>query len=225
MHAQAVMITPSWVCVEGPNGAGKTHLLAGLTRRFTPGQCALVAELTDTTDSVPREVIAALSTGRSFLRTGHPRTETFALLALKVREYERVAALPGPPQLVLEDRGVDTVAFYQAAIVLGVDADDDAVWELAQEIRALAATWRPTPRLVLVVFDDLELCLARYADRTGETLGPTERGLIMRAARLYERQVAADPARYRPVRRGGRDEVSAIDEMEHLIRTAVEVRT
>lgn len=212
---------PAWVCVEGPNGVGKTRLLGSLVQRFAARECALLAELTDTEDPVPREVIDALSTGDSFLRTGHPRTETFALLALKVREYERISSMTQPPRVVLEDRGVDTVAFYQAAIILGRDADDDDTWALACEIHADAAVWRPAPDLVLVLLDDLDLCLRRYAARTGAPVTGEERALVERVTRLYRRQAEHEPSRYRIVHRDHRTETSVIDEMEHLIRTTL----
>lgn len=78
-----------------------------------PG-CQVLAELTDAEgEHVAAQVISALSAGGSFLRTGHPLTETFALMALKVREYELVMQMATPPPIVLEDRGVDTWSLVQ----------------------------------------------------------------------------------------------------------------
>ena len=112
--------SPVWVSIEGVNGVGKTHLARLLSARLG-AQAQLVSELTDDGDDpVIRDVVSALSVGRSFLRTGQPLTETLALLALKVREYERVTMMPTPPPVVIEDRGVDTVACYQAPILADV---------------------------------------------------------------------------------------------------------
>lgn len=213
--------TTTWVCAEGPNGVGKTHLLAALADRLGR-RCRLLTELTDAEgEHVPAQVISALSTGESFLRTGHPRTETFALIALKVREYELVTQMATPPEIVLEDRGIDTTALYQAAILLGPDADDEDTWALAQQIHATAAAWRPKPDLVLLILDDFDTCLHRYAERVGRPMAADEQHLVTRALRLYLRQAEHEPDRFRIVHRAGRDEQDVLDEMEHLVLTGI----
>ncbi|MGH3938584.1 MAG: hypothetical protein ACRDTG_08085 [Pseudonocardiaceae bacterium] len=213
--------TTTWVCAEGPNGVGKTHLLHALADRLGP-RCQLLTELTDAEgDHVPAQVISALSTGDSFLRTGHPRTETFALIALKVREYELVTQLATPPRIVLEDRGIDTTALYQAAILLGPDASDDDTWALAQQIHATAAFWRPAPELVLLILDDLGTCLRRYAERVGRPMTGEEQYLVTRVALLYQRQADHEPERFRIVHRAGRDEQDVLEEMEHLVLAGI----
>jgi dTMP kinase len=213
--------TVYWVCIEGPNGAGKTHLTQGLAARLGP-RCQVLAELTDAEgEHVPGQVISALSTDWSFLRTGHPLTETFALLALKVREYEMVTQMASPPAIVLEDRGIDTVALYQAAILLGSDASDDATWALAQQIHATATMWRPLPELTLLVLDDIDECLRRYAEREGAPMTDEERHLVTRVARLYRRQADHEPGRFRIVHRAGRIEDDIAAEMETLVMSGV----
>lgn len=214
----------TWVCAEGPNGVGKTRLLHALAARLGP-QCRLLAELTDIDgDDLPAQVISALSAGESFLRTGHPRTETFALLALKVREHELVDRMATPPRIVLEDRGVDTPAVYQAAILLGPDANDDDTWAAARQIHATAAMWRPAPDLVLLILDDLDTCFRRYAERVGSPMTDEEQQLVTRVTRLYLRQAEHEPDRYRIVDRAGRDEQDVLDEMQHLVLTEIGAR-
>jgi dTMP kinase len=75
-----------WVTLESVEGVGKTYLARRLAQQLGPG-CTLLSELTDQdAEGLPGQVITALSrAGDVFLRTGHPLTETFALLALKVR--------------------------------------------------------------------------------------------------------------------------------------------
>jgi dTMP kinase len=212
---------PYWVDVEGPNGAGKTRLTRALAARLGT-RCQVLAELTDAAgEHVPAQVISALSTGGSFLRTGHPLTETFALLALKVREYEVVTRMAAPPPIVLEDRGLDTVALYQAAILLGPDADDDNTWALAQQIHDTAALWRPLPQLTLLIFDEMELCLRRYAEREGAPMTADERHLVTRVARLYQRLADHEPDRIRIVHRAGREEEDIVAEMETLVLSGI----
>lgn len=213
----AVTPTTTWVCAEGPNGVGKTRLLGGLAARLGE-RCRLLTELTDSAgEHLPAQVISALCTGKSFLRTGHPRTETFALIALKVREYELVSQMATPPRIVLEDRGIDTTALYQAAILLGPDASDQDTWSLAQQIHNTAAMWRPKPDLVLLILEDLDVCLRRYAERIGRPMADDEQHLVTRVARLYQRQADHEPNRFRIVHRDGRDEQDVLDELEQLV--------
>lgn len=210
-----------WVCVEGPNGVGKTRLARALATRLGPG-CQLLTELTDAKgEHVPAQVIGALSAaGDAFLRTGHPLTETFALLALKVSEHELVTQMLAPPAMVLEDRGVDTVAIYQAAIILGEHATEDETWTLAQQIYQTAAQWRPVPDLTLLITDDLDNCWRRWAEREGTPLTGEQQRLVSRVTGLYHRQAAHEPERFRIVARAGRDEDEIVAEMAHLVLAA-----
>lgn len=210
-----------WVCVEGPNGIGKTRLACALAARLGPG-CQLLTELTDAQgEHVSAQVIGALSAaGDAFLRTGHPLTETFALLALKVREHELVKQMPAPSAMVLEDRSVDTVAIYQAAIILGEHATEDETWTLAQQIYQTAAQWLPVPDLTLLITDDLDNCWRRWAEREGTPLTAQQQRLVSRVTGLYHRQAAHEPERFRIVARAGRDPDEIVAEMAHLVLVA-----
>ncbi|WP_410658391.1 hypothetical protein [Amycolatopsis sp. lyj-112] len=211
------MTRPFWVSIEGPEAAGKTHLSRCLVERLP--SCRIVEELTDAEgEHVPAQVIAALaSAGDPFLRTGHPLTETYALLALKTRERERVTAMPNPPQIVLEDRGIDTVAIYQAAILTGSGTDDTA-WSTAGRIYATAEVWCPLPDLTILLVDDLDICAARWTVREGSPLTADQRQLVARATRLYHRLAVHQPDRVRVVDRTGRGETDVLDELDTLIR-------
>jgi len=221
---------PLWVSLEGPNGVGKTHLATMLTARLG-ADCRLLSELTDTSDDqVATQVIGALAAaGDAFLRTGHPLTETFALLALKVREHELVDRLPDRPRIVLEDRGVDTVAVYQAAIMTSDpdacfhtdDERDEAAWELAQQLHATALPWRPLPDLTLLITDDPETCARRWQQREGSALIPEQqRRLVDRVVRLYQRQADHDRGRFRVVARDDRETDEIVDELHNLVLAA-----
>lgn len=217
-------MSPMWVTLEGVEGVGKTYLARRIAQRLGP-RCALLAELTDQrTDDLPGQVITALSTADDvFLRTGYPLTETFALLALKVREYEKMRSAPPPGvDLVLEDRGMDTVAVYQAAIL----ADGEPVERMhaiAQRIQAIAARWRPAPELTMLIVDNLDVCAGRFSERIGRPLREDERSLMRWAHQLYAWQAARAPDRFVVIDRAGRSEEDTLAQLcdDCLARTSV----
>lgn len=206
---------PYWVTLEGIEGVGKSYLARLLAARL--GDRGLVlSEVTDhAVQTLPGQVITALSrAGDLWLRTGHPATETLALLALKVREHERMRATPGARAgVIVEDRGVDSVALYQAAILTGQDAPVEDTHAVAQRIYATAMHWRPPPDRTLLLVDDFEICLARLERRTGLALSAADRNLVSRVRQLYTLQAAREPTRFQIVDRTGRSEQETLEEL------------
>jgi dTMP kinase len=176
--------------LEGTNGVGKTHL-ARLLRDRLDG-AVLLEELPDAApDRLPGKVIAALAAeGDPFLRTGHPLTETLALLALAVRRREETPAAA----VAIEDRGGDSVAVYQALTLAERDGNDP--YPIALRLLAMADRWRPRSDLtVLVTADEATRC-ARWSARLGRPLTSNEHRRAHAVARLYEQIAAEDPGRY-----------------------------
>ncbi|MEV0299087.1 hypothetical protein [Nocardia sp. NPDC050710] len=221
MTTAAARPSPVWVSLEGPEAVGKTRLARHLARLLAP-RCRLLDEVTDATGrQVPALVLAALAGGGDpFLRNGFPRTETVALMGLVVRQQEVVDQIPVPPAVVVEDRGIDSVAIYQAAIMLGPDADDEQTWALAQQLLATVTQWRTRPDLTVLLVDDLDICAARWAQREGSPLTSEQRHLVARATRLYRRQAETESSRYRVVDRAGLTEPALISCVESLIEAA-----
>lgn len=210
-------MAPRWVTLEGIEGVGKTYL-GGLLAARLGGRCQLLSEVTDHQPGIlPSQVITALSrAGDLWLRTGHPATETLALLALKVSEHERIQFWGGTvSDIIIEDRGVDSAAVYQALILAGPDAPAGHVHRLTELIYATARHWRPLPDLTLLLTDDLGTCLSRLQQRTGRVITAADCTLVSRAAQLYARQAAREPARFRIVSRAGRSTGETVEELFH----------
>lgn len=193
-------IPPLWVTVEGINGVGKTTAIKAATPLLGPG-CLRLGELTDQNpDTLPGRLISALSaTGDVYLRTGHPIAETLTLLALKTREHERYASRCAPGlDLILEDRGIDTVAAYQAAIIEQAYPGTDAV-ALARQILRQAELFRPPPDYTILLLGQLDTCLDRFEQRMSITLSPRDRHLVGRIKQVYRKLAEAEPGRYIPL--------------------------
>ncbi|MFC9585821.1 dTMP kinase [Streptomyces yangpuensis] len=190
---------PLWVSVEGINGVGKTTAVRA-TASALGSRCLPLDELTDlAADTLPGRVIAALSAKDDVcLRTGHPVVETLALLALKAREVERLHLTPGllaGVDVIVEDRGVDSVAVCQGAI-LHAEHPATPARAVADYILATARRWRPMPDVTLLLTADREVCLGRFATRIGRTLPPDAVEIIEHTEQLYRELATAEPERY-----------------------------
>ncbi|MFD8414041.1 dTMP kinase [Streptomyces sp. NPDC059650] len=190
-------VRPLWVSVEGLNGVGKSEAIRAVAAELGP-RCLPLSELTDQDgDTLPGQIIAALrSTQDAFLRTGHPIVETLAFLALKVREYERLVEgdMTGI-EVILEDRGVDSTAIYQA-VILATQHPGVQPRALAERILATMAPWRPAPDATVLLTCDRAVASTRFAARTGRALADRDLEVIEQAEALYRDFARAHPHRF-----------------------------
>ncbi|WP_218022333.1 dTMP kinase [Nocardia amamiensis] len=189
---------PLWVSLEGRSGVGKTTTARAVAAMLGP-RCLLVDELTDQPgDTLPGLVIAALGAGGDdvFLRTGHPVAETLAFLALQVHKAERLAGrdLTGV-EVILEDRGVDTVAACQAAILCS-QPPEVRPESVAAHVLSSLRRWTVFPDATLLLTGDPVVCTARFAERIGHPLTPQDVSLLDQIDALYRVAAAEDPGRY-----------------------------
>jgi dTMP kinase len=188
---------PLWVSVEGINGVGKTSATRSAAAMLGT-RCLLLDELTDQPgDTLYGRVIAALATENDlFLRTGHPVAETLALLALQARKAEHLAGRDmAGVDVIVEDRGVDTIAVYQA-VILCSGYPETPPEEVARHVLAATLRWRPLPDATILLTDDPSVCARRFADRIGHPLTRSDLQIIEHIDALYRKMAARDPRRY-----------------------------
>ena len=196
----------AWISFEGLNGVGKTYLVQALAARLGPG-CVVVDDLADTGGHTAATRIHTLATGGgTFLGAGRLAVETLPFAALDVREYEHITG-PNAPRWVLADRGIDTIAVYQAAVLGGGPA-------LADRIAAITHAVLPPPDRTVLLLDDFRACVDRFATHLGHPVGAADRELLATVADLYSHRAAAEPARWLPCRRTGRATDVVLDELE-----------
>jgi dTMP kinase len=214
-----------WVSVEGVNGVGKTTAVRAAAASLG-SRCLMLDEVTDqAADTLPGQVIAALAAGGDVcLRTGHPVAETLALLALKFREFERLTPeLLADVDVIVEDRGVDSVAVCQGAI-LHAEHRATPARAVAEHILATARRWRPMPDATLLLTGDLPVCVGRFTDRIGRTLPASARQVIEQTDRLYRELAAAEPDRFTVIDVTGHGPQETGKAVEDAVRAFVEQR-
>lgn len=186
-----------WISIEGINGVGKTSAARAAATMLGP-RGLLLDELTDQPGaSLPERVIAALGAGGDpFLRTGHPVVETLALLASQVHKAERLAQRETTGvEVVIEDRGMDSVAVYQAAILCAQDLETRPE-DVVRHVLSSMWRWRTFPDATILLTGDPAVCAARFADRIGQRLSAADIAMIERIDALYRTAAADEPGRY-----------------------------
>lgn len=225
MTALAGTAAPLWVSIEGINGVGKTSA-ARSAADMLGARCVLLDELTDQPgDTLPGQVIAALAVGNDpFLRIGHPVAETLALLALQLRKAERLAGqdMTGV-DVIIEDRGVDTVAVYQAVIICLRDPET-LPGELARYLLSATVRWRPLPDATILLTGEPSACARRFAARIGHPLAPADMQVIEQADALYRRLGAWHPDRYIKVDTAGMLPGEAANAVSQVVAALLEQR-
>jgi dTMP kinase len=216
---------PLWVSIEGINGVGKTSA-ARSAAAMLGTRCLLLDELTDQPgDTLPGQVIAALAASNDpFLRTGHPVAETLALLALQVRKTERLAGrdLAGVDAIV-EDRGVDTIAVYQAVIMCSGHPETPPE-QVALHLLSATLRWRPLPDATILLTGDPSACARRFADRIGHALAPADVQKIEHIDALYRMMGARDSRRYTSVDVAGMSPGEISSAVSQILTTLLEER-
>lgn len=174
------------VSLEGISGAGKTYLTKKLISALDEKTTLFVSELSDRSgNGLDKRIIGVLHhTGDRFFRSGMPLAEMFLLLALKMADYEaHIADALRRGLTVVEDRSIDTVAIYQA-ILLVPDASA-ARLDIANRIYAMGAQWRHPPDVTFLVEDDFDQCITRAEQRQQQRFSDDELQLLRNAADLY----------------------------------------
>lgn len=187
------------VAIEGISGVGKTHLTTTVLAEYpAEARPVLLEEFSQRPTGTRRDlgrdllrVLVAAADGDPFLRGGRPRTETLLLLAIKTFDYETCVQALAQGQIVIEGRGVHTIAVYQS-LILHPD-DDAAAYAQARTILDRAARWRPRPDLTIHIRDDVTLAVRRAEVRDQMRFTADHWRLHHRAALLFDRLAADDP--------------------------------
>ncbi|MGH3811028.1 MAG: dTMP kinase [Pseudonocardiaceae bacterium] len=211
------------VSVEGITGVGKTYLTTLLhTRGTNDGEPVILDEFSQRAKSdhsdLGRGLLRALidaAAGDRFLRGGFPGAETLLLLAIKMHDYESCLPALRHGYLVVEGRSLHTVAVYQS-LIMHPDDDPQALAE-ARALLHLAQQWRPLPDLTILITDDVPTALYRAQERDDQHYPPEHWRLHHRAAALFTRLAADDPARIHVLDRRTLDTREVVRRMETWI--------
>ena len=182
-QAQAINVS-----LEGISGCGKSYLLSKLRETLSDLPVTFLEEVEDRESrGLDQEIIALFKkhTDRLF-RGGHPQTETLLLMALKAYDAEvNVAPALAAGHIIIEDRSIDSVAVYQAAILH--PGEPDRQIEAAHRIYHATCQWRTAPDVTFLIQDDFAASVERAQRRLAHTFAPNELALLREIDTLYNR--------------------------------------
>ncbi|MFI1259285.1 hypothetical protein ACH4U6_37150 [Streptomyces netropsis] len=121
---------------------------------------------------------------------------------------------------MIEDRGVDSVAVYQA-VILSAQAPGADPAQVARHVLRTVAPWRPLPDATVLLTGDREVCTQRFADRLGRSLAPGDLRVIEQADALYLGLAAAEPDRYAVIDTAGQPAEAVADELGAVVENLV----
>lgn len=200
-NAMAYQLKGVDASLEGISGCGKSYILSRLREALHDVPVTIIEEVEDREKAgLDQEIIALLRKhGDRFFRSGHPRTETLLLLALKIydAEIEIMPALAAG-HLVIEDRSIDTVAIYQALVLYPSKIQKQL--ETANLLYQFACQWRQPPQVTFLLEDAFNTCLERAQQRSANIYSTEETALLRMAASLYDRYATQEQHRERIIR-------------------------
>ena len=207
--------------LEGISGCGKSYILSRLRDALQNVPVTFVEEVEDRECSGLDHGITTLlrKSGDRFFRSGHPRTETLLLLAIKTYDAEvNIVPALAAGHIVIEDRSIDTVAIYQALVLH--PSQPELQLETACRLYQFACQWRQPPEVTFLLEDEFAVSIERAQQRSAHLYSAEELALLHAAASLYARY-----ARYhheRIVRLDRR--VMDVDEIVQAIRDTIITR-
>lgn len=210
------------ISIEGINGVGKTYLTDRI-RTLLPasgrGAPVVLEEFSarKNGDDLGRALLHTLidtADGDMFLRSGTPGTEALLLFAIKAYDLDLAIPALAEGRLVIEGRGLDTTAIYQALLT---ETSDTAAATRARALLEFATAWRALPDLTILIVDDPDRAMRRAEQRGTFTYNAADRTLQRRAATLYLTLAAEDPDRIRILDRRTADENEAVEQMRAWI--------
>jgi dTMP kinase len=213
-------ITGIDVSLEGISGCGKSYVLSRLREALQDVPITFIEEIEDRESAGLDQGIAALlrKSGDRFFRSGHPKTETLLLLALKAYDAEtEIAPALAAGNIVLEDRGIDTIAIYQALVLHPFDPEQQL--REANRLYDFATQWRQPPHITFLLEDEFATSLERAQQRAAHNYSAQEVALLRAAAFLYERYAEQERYRGRIIRLDRR--VMDVETIVAAIREAV----
>lgn len=178
-----------YICFEGVSGSGKTYLFNSLKEKYkcNPNYIFLSEIFDEEYYGLDKLIFSALyHTGNRFFDMGIPLTETMLLLTKKMYQYE--SALINyieEGKIIIQDRGIDTVAIYQSILILRKYNLGMSSVELVEHIHKFIDHFLPIPDITILLAGDLKKATKRAETRDGIPYNESERELLKNAEKVY----------------------------------------
>ena len=123
--------------------------------------------------------------------------------------------------MIIEDRGVDSIAVYQAAILCS-QAPETSPEAVARHVLSGARRWRRLPDATILLTGDPSVCARRFAGRIGRPLAPADIRLTEQIDTLYRKAAVDDPRRYTLLDAAGRSPEATAGAVQEIVTTLLD---
>jgi dTMP kinase len=184
--------------LEGISGTGKTFLMKILTKELEENQNIIfIKKIFDEVHvGLDKQIFLALyHTGDKFFDMGVPLTETMLLLSRFMYQYESVINKSlNNGKIVVEDRGIDTVALAQA-IIINKKYEGDVI-KISNDIYEFAKKFIRLPDKTFLLCGDPEFAIKRAEQRDNQLYTSEEKEILKKVEQMYILNAEREPERF-----------------------------
>ena len=178
------------ISIEGISGTGKSHFgkMAVEKLRKAGHKVIFISDLMgyDRNDLGSRIMDILKSTNDKFFRIGYPTIEAMLILSVKMYEMEKwILPALKKNNIVIEDRGVDTVAIYSAVLVSKKNREKD-ILTIYNNIYDNWRYWGVLPELTVYLKGRFNEAIKRAEDRNKEIYKKDEIELLKQVSKIYD---------------------------------------
>lgn len=206
--------------LEGISGTGKTFYRRKLEDLVEDKDNVIfVKEVFDEVqEGLNKKIFSALyHTEDRFFNMGVPLTETMLLLSRSMYKYESsIKEALEQGKTVIEDRGIDTIAIYQAILIAQKNGGNPL--DIAEKIYSFAANFRRLPEKTFLLYGNPEIAISRAEARDKLPYKKEEVQLLKAVEKFYSIYADIHSERFVKLNISQEDQNQILNKMQNEIQ-------